>query len=243
RLPSQLSGGQQQRVALARAVVVEPALLLLDEPLSNLDARLRVQMRNELINLQRHLGITTIYVTHDQDEALMLSTRIAVLHNGHLVQLGTPQDVYERPVDTFVADFLGGANFLPGTIREASSAVGASGGLIAVALDGGAILRAAAARNQGFAVDERVTICLRPEAIDLAEAASPAGGALDNILPGTLRLKNYLGSVMSCEVELAGDRRVRVHATNPRSHARFPEGGAVTIRFSPDDVLLLKHPA
>ncbi len=242
RLPSQLSGGQQQRVALARAVVVEPALLLLDEPLSNLDARLRVQMRNELVKLQRQLGITTIYVTHDQDEALMLSTRIAVMHNGHLVQLGTPQDVYERPADTFVADFLGGANFLPGTIRDAT------GEAMVVALDGGSVVQAAAARNRGFTAGERVTVCLRPEVLELTElgsataaAATAAQAAGGNILHGTLRFSNYLGWVMSCEVELTGDLVVRVQTANPRAYLRFSEGGPVTVRFAAEDVLLLKR--
>ncbi|MGH2374196.1 MAG: ABC transporter ATP-binding protein [bacterium] len=244
RLPSQLSGGQQQRVALARAVVVEPALLLLDEPLSNLDARLRVQMRNELVNLQRHLGITTIYVTHDQDEALMLSTRVAVMHNGHLMQLGTPQDVYERPADTFVADFLGGANFLPGNVREIRAAAGAADGTIVVALDGGPLVRAGTARNPGFTAGDLVMVCLRPEAMELAEARSSAGAApVSNTLAGTLRLSNYLGSVMSCEVELAGGLLLRVQTANPRAYARLSEGIVVTIRFSPEDVLLLRHTA
>ncbi|MGH2406340.1 MAG: ABC transporter ATP-binding protein, partial [bacterium] len=237
------SGGQQQRVALARAVVVEPALLLLDEPLSNLDARLRVQMRNELVNLQRHLGITTIYVTHDQDEALMLSTRIAVMHHGHLVQLGTPQDVYERPADTFVADFLGGANFLPGTIREVSTAGPAEGAII-VALDGGPLVQAGASRNPGFAAGERVIVCVRPEALQLTEVASPAlGASRGTTLAGTVRLSSYLGSLVSCDVELAGGLLLRTQTANPRAHARLLEGSAVTIRFAPDDVLLLRHPA
>ncbi len=240
RLPSQLSGGQQQRVALARAVVVEPALLLLDEPLSNLDARLRVQMRNELVKLQRQLGITAIYVTHDQDEALMLSTRIAVMHDGHLVQLGTPQEVYERPADAFVADFLGGTNFLQGTVR------GAAGDALVVALDGGALVRVGTVRNQGFTAGERVTVCLRPEALELTDpgpAAVTATAAQDagaNVLPGTLRLSSYLGWVMACEVELADGVLVRVQTANPRAHLRFSEGGPVAVGFSPEDVLLLK---
>jgi iron(III) transport system ATP-binding protein len=276
RLPSQLSGGQQQRVALARAIVVQPALLLLDEPLSNLDARLRVQMRNELVKLQRQLGITTIYVTHDQEEALMLSTRIAVMHRGHLVQLGTPEQVYERPADAFVADFLGGANFLAGTVRS----VFEDG--IVVALENGPLVKAAAARNPGVRAGERVTVCLRPEILELAEAgagtgpdpgaalqasggaggtqasregggpqaagagglqAPGAGAGTVNVLEGTLRLRNYLGWVMTCEVELAGGTPVRVQTTNPRAFLRFTEGGPVAIRFLPEDVLLLRESA
>ncbi|MDI6772224.1 MAG: ABC transporter ATP-binding protein [bacterium] len=235
RLPSQLSGGQQQRVALARAVVVEPALLLLDEPLSNLDAKLRVQMRNELVKLQRQLGITTIYVTHDQEEALMLSTRVAVMHRGHLMQIGSPQDVYERPADPFVADFLGGANFLPGAVRAVS------GEEIAVALESGEVLHASASRNAGFAAGERVTVCLRPEVLEL-EAADHAADA-GNVLCGTLRLRNYLGWVMTCEIELRGGALIRAQAANPRTQLRFAEGGPIAVRFSPEDVLLLRHSA
>ena len=232
RLPSQLSGGQQQRVALARAVVVEPALLLLDEPLSNLDARLRVQMRTELVRLQRHLGITTIYVTHDQDEALMLSTRIAVMHRGRLVQLGTPPEVYERPADAFVADFLGAANFLNGVVQHVTADE------VVVALDGGAPVRAAVERNPGFRAGDPVTVCLRPEILNLAEASRPADGTA---LPGTLRLSTYLGWVMTCEVELAGGGLLRVQTAHPRAHVRFSEGGPVTIAFSPEDVLILRE--
>lgn len=235
RLPSQLSGGQQQRVALARAVVVEPALLLLDEPLSNLDAKLRVQMRNELVKLQRQLGITTIYVTHDQEEALMLSTRVAVMHRGVLVQIGSPQEVYERPSDPFVADFLGGANFLSGSVRAVS------GEGIAVVLEGGEVLHASADRNEGFAVGERVTACLRPEVLDLVPADGASGGG--NVLHGTLRLRNYLGWVMTCEIELQGGVLIRVQAANPRAQMRFAEGEPIAVRLSPEDVLLLPHPA
>ncbi|MDR7520293.1 MAG: ABC transporter ATP-binding protein [Armatimonadota bacterium] len=232
RLPSQLSGGQQQRVALARAIVVEPSLLLLDEPLSNLDARLRVQMRNELVKLQRQLGITTIYVTHDQEEALMLSTRIAVMHRGRLVQLGTPQEVYERPADAFVADFLGGANFLSGSVRQTADDE------IVVALQTGLAVRATAARNPRVRPGDHVTVCLRPESLELTEPSAAQGSA--NILEGTLRLRSYLGWVMTCEVELAGGTLLRVQVPNPRALLRFTEGGPVAIRVLPEDVLLLK---
>jgi spermidine/putrescine ABC transporter ATP-binding subunit len=230
RLPSQLSGGQQQRVALARAVVVRPALLLLDEPLSNLDARLRVQMRAELVRLQRQLGITTIYVTHDQEEALMLSTRIAVMSQGRLVQLGTPQDVYERPADPFVADFLGGANFLPGVVREAA------GDMLAVDLEGLGCVRAAAARNPGVTAGARVVVCLRPEVLALAH---PGAADVDNALAGTLRLRTYLGWLAACEVELPTGVVLRVHSANPRAAFGFAEGAPVTVRVAPEDVLLL----
>ena len=124
RHPGQLSGGQQQRVALARSLVVEPAILLLDEPLSNLDAKLRERMRTELKTLQRRTGITFIYVTHDQAEAMALSDRIVVFNKGAVQQVGTPRDVYERPANLFVADFMGLVNKLPGTLIERAAARG-----------------------------------------------------------------------------------------------------------------------
>ncbi|MDR7544106.1 MAG: ABC transporter ATP-binding protein [Armatimonadota bacterium] len=240
RRPSQLSGGQQQRVALARAIVVRPALLLLDEPLSNLDARLRIQMRNELVKLQRHLGITTIYVTHDQEEALMLSTRIAVMHGGHLVQLGTPQEVYERPADVFVADFLGGANFLRGVVHRVG------GDAVLVDLwggrpDGRTLLQAAPERNAGFAPGDRVIVCLRPEALEPVppQALPDLSG---NVLVGTLKLVNYLGATMVCEVEVLDGQTVRVQTAHPRARRHGREGGPIAIRVAADDVLLLRPP-
>src|SRR5438477_3139848 len=126
RYPGQLSGGQQQRVALARALVLNPDILLLDEPLSNLDAKIRVQVRAEIRTLQRELGITTIYVTHDQEEALSLSDRVAVMRDGRVLQVAAPKALYERPTGRFVADFVGTNNFLPGTCREANG-----GGVVA----------------------------------------------------------------------------------------------------------------
>src|SRR5947208_10927810 len=120
RYPGQLSGGQQQRVALARALVLNPDILLLDEPLSNLDAKVRVQVRAEIRKLQKDLGITTVYVTHDQEEALSLSDRVAVMRDGRVLQVAAPKTLYERPVNRFVADFVGTNNFLPGTCREAN---------------------------------------------------------------------------------------------------------------------------
>lgn len=118
RLPNQLSGGQQQRVALARALVMEPAVLLFDEPLSNLDAKLRVYMRQEIRKIQQRIGITSIYVTHDQSEAMSLSDKIIIMNAGKIEQIGTPTEIYRHPVSHFVADFIGSANFVPGTVKE-----------------------------------------------------------------------------------------------------------------------------
>src|SRR5262249_47930834 len=158
RYPSQLSGGQQQRVALARSLVVEPGILLLDEPLSNLDAKLRERMRWELKDLQRRTAITFVYVTPDQAEARALSDRIAVMHAGELLQYGAPREVYARPATRTVADFMGLVNLLPGRI------VGTEGGDAVVALAGGRRLRVAgAAAREG----EAVQVAVRPENVAL----------------------------------------------------------------------------
>jgi putative spermidine/putrescine transport system ATP-binding protein len=155
RMPSRLSGGQQQRVALARALVVEPAVLLLDEPLGALDKSLRQEMQVELRQLQRRLGITTIMVTHDQDEALTMADRIAIMRDGRLEQFGSPAEVYQRPASTFVASFLGAANFFRGTI------VGSEHGRVRVQGSGGLVLSFGSNRATG----DNVTVALRPEAL------------------------------------------------------------------------------
>ncbi len=214
RVPSQLSGGQQQRVALARALVVRPGLLLLDEPFSNLDAKLRVQMRAELARLQRELGITTLYVTHDQEEALVLSDRVAVLDAGRLVQAGTPRELYERPKDVFVADFLGGANLLPGVVLrrghgEAEVQVGDARLVVAAEAD--------------VAHEQPVWLSVRPEHLEL----SP-GPALPGSLSGTVRATDYLGWTLQAEVTLADGRRVQVRGLDPATPLR--PGQEVSLR-------------
>ena len=167
RLPAALSGGQQQRVALARALVVEPALLLLDEPLTALDKNLRESMQVELRALQRRLGITTIMVTHDQDEALTMADRIVIMRDGHLEQVGTPSEVYQRPVSRFVAGFLGISNFFRGRVE------GYAGDVLSVAVADG--IRLAVPCNRSMAGD--ITIALRPEKINLAPLAPPDDSA------------------------------------------------------------------
>jgi putative spermidine/putrescine transport system ATP-binding protein len=165
RMPSQLSGGQQQRVALARALVVQPAVLLLDEPLGALDKSLRQSMQLELRQLQRRLGITTVMVTHDQDEALTMADRIAIMRDGRIEQVGSPSEVYQRPVSRFIASFLGAANFFRGTI------VAADHGRVRVAVPGGLALSVFSTRKLG----DTVTVALRPEAVRV----QPAGDADD----------------------------------------------------------------
>ena len=200
RYPSQLSGGQQQRVALARSLVVEPGILLLDEPLSNLDAKLRERMRWELKELQRRTGITFVYVTHDQSEALALSDRIAVMHQGELVQLGTPREVYTRPATKTVADFMGLVNLLPGRVLRASGADSL------VALGGGHAV--ALALRPGAAEGQAVEVAIRPESLRLLPYAP--GGAAPDVVPAKVAEVTFLGNLIDCHVTLDDGTRVRV---------------------------------
>ncbi|WP_104666792.1 ABC transporter ATP-binding protein [Ensifer adhaerens] len=189
RYPFELSGGQQQRVALARALVYRPGLLLLDEPLSNLDAKLRERARVWLRELQERLGVTTVYVTHDQAEALAVSDRIAVMDTGRIRQLGTPKEIYETPADAFVADFIGSSNFLTGTV------VGGSDGAASVRLDDRTVIRAKVGAG---GTGENVVVAVRPERLQIV------GGAGDNVVQATVQGGAYLGSVYQYELVGAG---------------------------------------
>ena len=191
--PLQLSGGQQQRVALARALVVEPDVLLLDEPLSNLDAKLRTRVRTELKEIQQTLGKTTVLVTHDQEEALSVSDRIAVMDGGRVRQVGTPLDVYARPADRFVADFVGIANFLPATVRAVTGD--------AVVLDSplGPLTSPAAT---AWTEAQAVTVVLRPMALRLS--ATPGPGRL----PATIRSTSFLGTIRRHHIQVGHLRLV-----------------------------------
>ncbi|MBK8049765.1 MAG: ABC transporter ATP-binding protein [Anaerolineales bacterium] len=184
RAPNQLSGGQQQRVALARALVMEPKVLLFDEPLSNLDAKLRVQMRGEIRRIQQELGITSVYVTHDQDEAMVLSDLIVIMHKGKIQQAGTAVNIYRRPQNRFVADFIGRANFLPVEVQ------GRNGDGWSVRFnDAQFIVPAAAAKT--FSNNERATLLVRPESMHLS-SQPPAGD--ERALLATAKRTFYLGS-------------------------------------------------
>jgi iron(III) transport system ATP-binding protein len=204
RMATQLSGGQQQRLALARALVRRPKLLLLDEPLSNLDAKLRDHMRTEMRELQRALGITTLYVTHDQAEALSMSNRIAVMEHGRIMQEGTPREIYQRPATRFVADFVGSANFLEATVRGRTDL-------------GGMWLDTAAGRLQascpeGVVPEEKVTLSIRPE--NLRVHRTPPSAAV-NMLPGVIEQQMFLGDVLDCRVRVGEATLVtRQHPTN-----------------------------
>jgi iron(III) transport system ATP-binding protein len=212
RLPSQLSGGQQQRVALARSLVVEPGILLLDEPLSNLDAKLRERMRSELKQIQRRTGITFVYVTHDQAEALALSDEIAVMHLGVLQQYGSPRDIYSRPANRVVADFMGQVNFVPGRVSGPGR----------VTVEGGPSLRVEL--PAGMKAGDAVDLAVRPEDIRLAEADSANGASL----PARVAELTFLGNLNEYIVSAAGDSRLRVQ-THPS--VLFQVGDAVALEF------------
>jgi putative spermidine/putrescine transport system ATP-binding protein len=204
RLPRQLSGGQQQRVALARALAIRPDVLLLDEPLSNLDAKLREEVRVEIRQLQRQLGLTTIMVTHDQEEALTVADRLVVMAEGEIRQVGSQQDLYERPADRFVAGFVGRSTFLAGAVSEP--------GVFRTV--GGLALQAPTSAATGRAV-----LAIRPEAIHL----DPSAGE-ENRLEGDVAFISYLGPILELHVELAPEERVVVHLPN-RAGARAPALG------------------
>jgi putative spermidine/putrescine transport system ATP-binding protein len=196
RLPRQLSGGQQQRVALARALVIQPDVLLLDEPLSNLDAKLRQEVRVEIRLLQRRLGITTVMVTHDQEEALTMADRLVVMAHGQIQQVGTQRDLYERPRNRFVAGFVGRTNFFPGALE--------AGGLFRT--DGGLTIRC----GEPVAAGRRL-LALRPERITIAPVLD---ATLPNRHGGTVEFVSYLGAVTEYHVRLASGEMVMVQSAN-----------------------------
>jgi iron(III) transport system ATP-binding protein len=221
RWPHQLSGGQLQRVAIARAVVIEPHVLLLDEPLSNLDAKLRVEMRAEIRRLQKLLGITVLYVTHDQEEALAISDRIAVMRGGRVEQIAEPRAIYERPETPFVASFVGTTNLIEGAIR------GREGDRIEVAFGGG-IVQARGQRSAG----DKVVLSLRPEALRLLSVgeAAPAGWST---FSGTLGEVEYLGPVTRFAVTLPDGTLLRLMALAP------PASPGTTIAYDPQRVVVM----
>ena len=206
RLPRQLSGGQQQRVALARALVIEPDALLLDEPLSNLDAKLREEVRVEIRQLQQTLGLTTVMVTHDQDEALSMADRLVVMSAGAIQQIGTQRDLYERPCNQFVAGFVGRTNFLRGDLVEPG--VFRSDGGLTLRFDGRAMPEGGAASARS--ASSRRALALRPERLLLGGA--DATGA--NRVTGTIEFASYLGAIIEYYVRLSSGETVRVHAPN-----------------------------
>jgi spermidine/putrescine transport system ATP-binding protein len=226
RRPSQLSGGQQQRVALARAVVLEPEVLLLDEPMAALDLKLRQEMRVEVKNLQERLGITFVFVTHDQEEALVMSDRIAVMNRGRVEQVGAPDALYDRPRTRFVADFLAVRNLLEATVVSVAS------GMAALRTRGGASFQAS--DDGGFREGATVWVGVRPERMRFAEASDTGG----NRWPGTLRDEIYLGDRTDWQVRV-GEETVTVAESAAVARARR-RGEPVTVSFPPDAVLRLE---
>ena len=218
RFPHQLSGGQQQRVALARALVVNPAVLLLDEPLANLDAKLREEMRFYIRHLQREFGITTIYVTHDQAEAMVLADRIALMKDGRLQQLGSAEDIYRRPSNAWVAEFIGLSNFIPGSVagqRDGQLSVRTAAGVFACAGEG---------------ATGHVVICIRPESLHFGEQ-------YPNRIPVVVRERVFLGNLLDYRVEGPDGLRLRVQADPSRV---FAPGTPVNVSFSSADAWVMR---
>jgi spermidine/putrescine transport system ATP-binding protein len=218
RRPNQLSGGEQQRVALARALVNRPNVLLLDEPLGALDLKLRRQLQVELKRIQAEVGITFVYVTHDQEEALTMSDRIAVMHAGKVEQLGTPEELYERPTTRFVADFIGSTNLLRGRV-EADGRVRLTSGEVAhVAHD-------------GMVDGSEVEISVRPEAISIVPASA------QDAIKATVEQAAYLGTTISYQLRTAGGLALTV--LSPKTGVRLPVGSDVAVTWSPSEALIL----
>ena len=219
RMTNQLSGGQQQRVALARALVIEPSVLLFDEPLSNLDAKLRVSMRTEIRRIQQEVGITAIYVTHDQSEAMALSDKIIIMNKGVVAQMGTPQEIYYHPVNEFVADFIGEANFLKGKLTKL-------GGKAALDINGTPV---AVTCKDGMEVGKEYTIVLRPEAASLTENKG---------LPCKVVLSCFMGSYQNYHV-MVGDTLVKLAENNPKNKRIFNVGENCFLDFETESVHVL----
>ena len=224
RRPRQLSGGQQQRVALARALVNHPQVLLLDEPLGALDLKLRKAMQLELKDLQERVGITFVYVTHDQEEALTMSDRIGVMDHGKLLQVGTPQEIYEQPATRMVADFIGETNFMPILVIGAARA----------RLDGGDEIAVQGAGASG----RKATLAVRPEHMRLASPQADVGPG-HNLLLGVVYRRVYLGNALAYEVDVAGVR-VRVRHGSTAGEEHFGDGDAVAVVWDPADAAVLE---
>lgn len=214
RSPAQLSGGQQQRVSLARSLIMEPKVLLLDEPLSNLDAKMRVSTRLEIRKLQQRIGITSIYVTHDQEEAMTLSDRVVIMRYGQIQQIGTPQEIYTHPVNYFVADFIGKANFLGGKVANIVSQ-----NEIEVDIKG--VKYKVYISKNTFSEGDRIFLIIRPESVELEPKKSDA-------ITGIISQVIYLGSRMVYEIEV-DKNLLTVEITNPQEHKIYSKGEEVSV--------------
>ena len=231
RYPSQLSGGQKQRVAIARALINRPKVLLLDEPLGALDLKLRKQMQLELKRLQKKLNITFIYVTHDQEEALTMSDRIAIMHDGVMDQIGSPSEIYERPATKFVATFIGETNVFDGTIRSIE------GGKAVIGIENGEVTTSGSVeegdgKNTGFAVNEFVTVSVRPEKMHFSP--KPVEGFT---VPAVVRDYIYVGSVLKCIAVLPNGNEIKMEKL--AGEELPPIGEKVFICWEPEDAVLI----
>ena len=229
RKPSELSGGERQRVALARALINEPTILLLDEPLSALDLKLRKQMQLELKALQRKVGITFVYVTHDQGEALALSDRIAVMNNGKILQVGTPSEIYDSPQNRFVADFIGTSNFLEGTLVSENE----------IALTTKPRLKIVSATKNNLPLNTPVTVAIRPERFDLR--TTPLAD-VPNFLHGVIQDESYLGTTLQYTVQTDYPTPLIAHQQNTgaKDTYRFQRGDIVYLQWTPENAIVLE---
>ncbi|RPJ44133.1 MAG: ABC transporter ATP-binding protein [Chloroflexi bacterium] len=221
RAPNQLSGGQQQRVALARALVMEPKVLLMDEPLSNLDAKLRESMRTEIRRIQRRLGITSVYVTHDQVEAMTLSDQVVVMNNGLIEQVGTPVEVYRTPCTRFVADFIGRANFIDAAVVDSHN-----GDLLVSVFD--QVLNLSMVKER-YPAGSRLILIARPEMLLVGDQGD---------LPGIVRRAAYLGNLFDYDVEVGG-QLLTIVDPDPRHTVIYPEGANVRVTLLADCIHVL----
>jgi putative spermidine/putrescine transport system ATP-binding protein/spermidine/putrescine transport system ATP-binding protein len=233
RFPSQLSGGQQQRIALARAIVIEPDVLLLDEPLSALDANLREDMRVELKRIQRELGIATVFVTHDQGEALAMSDKVVVMSDGQMEQIGTPEDVYNRPASRFVASFLGNSNFLAATVEQVAD------GLVTLAVkpgdSGQQPIRLTVSSGGRFRAGEPVQVVIRAERLSIGRAPDRRDGPL-NSFEALVTNVDYQGLNARYFVEAGGQK---LQVINPIDQQPAREGDRVTLHLRAEDAVIL----
>ena len=220
RMTNQLSGGQQQRVALARALVLEPGVLLFDEPLSNLDAKLRVSMRTEIRRIQQEAGITAVYVTHDQSEAMAISDKIIIMEKGIVAQMGSPQEIYYHPKSEFVADFIGEANFLKGPLKSKNGSDGV------VDISG---TKVDVKEISHFGIGDTCTLVLRPESAVLADAGQ---------LPCRVILSCFMGSYQNYHV-MVGDNLVKITDFNPKNKKIYNVGDKAYVKFDPANVHVL----
>ncbi|MEW5909140.1 MAG: ABC transporter ATP-binding protein [Thermodesulfobacteriota bacterium] len=228
RYPGQLSGGQQQRVALARALVRNPKVLLLDEPLSNLDAKLREKMRFEIKSLVKRMGITSVYVTHDQAEAMVISDRIAVMNSGNIIQIGTPREIYDRPANKFVADFIGTMNFISGAIIESIR----TSDLLEVDTEFGKPLFCKGNAAKSFASGRNVFISIRPEDVEMKDSANPEK---ENTFQGIIVHKAYLGNFLFFFVKI-NEILIRVQVPH---YIPYEEGEEISLYLNPEKCILL----